>query len=159
MTAKSSFPKSIGNLRVPRTPLGCYASARNQQVPLDSNDKGNRNCTWNSNQFEMVVSLVQVLGNGRRISIIFDQERLFINLYVKFLGVPLVKGCHFLNNNNTYKALHLPGKATTLKHERTNEALSFRRVKLRFPEASFFLTNKSHKKSRSPNQSLNFQNT
>ena len=74
------------HLRVPGTLLGCYVSARNQQVPLDSNDKGNSNCTWNSNQFEMVVSLVQVLGNGLLISIIFDQERFFINLYVKFLG-------------------------------------------------------------------------
>jgi len=77
---------------------------------------------------------------------------------LNFWGVPLVKGCHFSNNNNTYKALHLPGKATTLKHERTNEALSLRRVKLRFPEAFSFDKN-SHKKSRSPNQSLIFQNT
>ena len=68
------IPKKHGESKGTRYP------PRNQQVPLDSNDKGNSNCTWNSNQFEMVVSLVQVLGNGRRISIIFDQERFFINL-------------------------------------------------------------------------------
>ena len=74
------------HLMVPGTPLGCYVSPRNQEVPLDSNDKGNSNCTWNSNQFEVVVSLVQVLCNGLLISIIFDQERFFLSIFVKFPG-------------------------------------------------------------------------